>query len=186
MEADRIIPTVRLGMNSQEYQFDLFSESLDSAKSFVSKNRKEGVVCPCCGQFSKIYKRKLNSTMSYGLLVFINVNRRNGFGKYYHMLEIAKADKRFQNCSRGGDFAKLAYWGFITEMPKDPKRTDSRTSGFWKATENGVLFSEGKITVPKYVYVYNQKAQGFSDEQINIKESLGNAFNYSELMGAAI
>jgi hypothetical protein len=42
--------------------------------------------------------------------------------------------------------------------------------------------NEGKVAVPKYVYLYNQLLLRLSEEMTTIREALGEKFKYDELM----
>ena len=53
-------------------------ETVKEAKTFLRKNFDQGIDCPCCGQFVKKYKRKLNSSMAYALIL-IGKNRLAGY-----------------------------------------------------------------------------------------------------------
>ena len=52
----------------------------------------------------------------------------------------------------------------------------------WCITERGEKFVKGQLKVNKSVYVFNNKFLGFDGELISIRQSLGNKFDYSELM----
>jgi len=141
----------------------------------VSEARKDllnqldvGVECPCCGQFAKEYKRKLNSAMALYLIRLYKLTEG-----YHHISEIDGAN-------RGGDFAKMKYYGFIEEEINED--TSKRTSGVWKITPEGRAFALNESTVTSHFRVYNGELLGFTGEQINIIEALGQHFNYEELM----
>ncbi len=84
----------------------------------------------------------------------------------------------------GGDSAKLAYWRLIETL--EGEREDGSTRiGYHRITDKGVAFVEGRIRVPKHVFIYDGNHLGFSDETLDIREALGHAFDYGELMRAA-
>lgn len=144
-------------------------ETIKEGKSYLRQNFKNGISCPCCGQFVKQYKRKLNSVMARGLIKLVNLER--GF---HHVGKI------LINTTGSGDFSKLKYWGLIEEKENFDKT--KKASGFWKITEKGVRFAKGEIYLPKYVNIYNTNFLGFSKDKTDIVESLGNKFNYNELI----
>jgi hypothetical protein len=150
----------------QKQLFTTLKESIE----WVSENQKDGCICPCCEQISKIYKRRLNSGMAYELIALYKISI---FGEYVH-------HSRFSETT-GGEISKLRYWGLVIEKPKsDDKNT--RTSGFWAITEKGIDFVLNKIKVSRHLFLYDAKFLGFSKEETNIIESLGKSFNYEELM----
>ena len=68
-------------MNINQLEFDMWAETekgsvmveavIDNAikvtRERLRENLDEGVTCPCCGQYAKRYKRKLNSSMAAAL-----------------------------------------------------------------------------------------------------------------------
>lgn len=152
-------------------------KTLAEAKQELRNNFQKGMNCPCCGQFVKLYKRKLNKTMVYALTIIYKLHKEHGFDKYFKMNEeIAKMNIPSSNI----EYAKLNYWGLLEE--KENTDYSKKTSGYWRLTSTGIDFLENKIDVPTHVFIYNNKVQGFSKEKTFIQEALGNHFNYKELM----
>lgn len=147
-------------------------ETIKEAKAFLRANFNDGVKCPCCAQMVKLYKRKIHYTMAVELIRLYKLS--NGNNKYFHYLEI-----RLEN-NTSGDFAKLAYWGFIEEQINES--TNKKTSGSWRITTKGKHFVKGLIKVPSHAHVYDAVARGFSKNLVGIEECIGKKFNYKELM----
>ena len=145
--------------------------TLIEAKRHLRENFNTGTDCPCCGQFVKLYKRKLGSSQSRSLILLYSLNQKS---EWIHSREITK------KINITGDFAKLVYWNLILEKPKS--KEDKRSSGFWKLTQRGKDFVLGNIKIPSHVFIYNASLQGFSNEQIFIHSALGKKFSYNELM----
>jgi len=146
-------------------------ETIIEGKNYLRENFSTGVGCPCCGQFVKQYKRKLNSNQAWCLISLVKLYRQEA--RFFHINEIGTP-------AGGGDFAKLRYWKLIEE--KKHKGSDKRTSGFWIPTEFGIDFVNDMVRVYKHVFIFNGKVTGWSDESTNIIEALGDKFNYIELM----
>jgi len=139
-------------------------KTLAEAREELVQGLDEGIVCPCCKQFVKRYKRALNSGMAADLIrLYIMGSGYNNFRKF----------------AKTGDYAKLKYWGLIKPMPN---RTNLKSSGFWRITEKGKLFVKSEIMVEKEVFLYDGIEVGYSDEVIRIQDALKNKFNYKELM----
>ncbi len=156
----------------KEYSLDDYKiETVEQAKKYLRNNFEDGCKCPCCDQYVKIYKRKLMVKPIKLLVSLYKMNRG-----YHHVYDMSG-----EKVTTGlGDFAKIKYWGLIEEKPNTDEK--KRTSGYWKITQKGVDFIEGKISVPKYVLIYNAKKYGVDDEKtITITDILEN-FNYKELM----
>lgn len=149
--------------------------TIDEARAYLRKNYAEGVECPCCGQFVKLYKRQIYVSMAADLIKLYRLHRRYGRDRWFHISEIRKST------AGGGDFAKFLHWGLIEEAKKDPEETTTRTSGYWRITLKGEAFVERRLTVQKYVMLYNGKFRGFDGPQVDIRNRLGKKFNYEEL-----
>jgi hypothetical protein len=81
---------------------------------------------------------------------------------------------------QGGYTSLTAYWGLIQEGVE--LRDDGGRRGMWRITQKGEDWIKGKITIPKYVRVYNGKCVGFTGEEITVQQALGEGFNLKTLM----
>lgn len=150
------------------------TDTLAEARDTLRANLDDGSKCPCCDQFARRYKRKLNSDMARSLILIVD--------EYLHephdtsWVDIQEIDVR------GGDYAKLRHWGLLESRPNDDDT--KRTSGLWRPTELGIDFAQGRARMPSHVYIYNNKVDGFTDSTITIREALGDAFDYAELWKA--
>ena len=149
--------------------------TIQEAKTHLRENFDKGTGCPCCGQFVKRYRRSIYGTMARMLIAFYRL-KHPGFMHVNDVIRLTGlADYR---C---GDWAKLVYWGLIEEKSKG-KNEDKRTSGYWRITDRGKEFVEGALTVPKYIYLYNQKYMGNDGPEVHIRDCIGKKFSYEELM----
>jgi len=146
---------------------------------FLSVNR--GGACPCCGLHAKIYKRKLYHTMVVALNHFyVHELASSEKGRYHSVTEVLQGA-----ASRGGDFAKLKYWGLL-EQQKERKKDNNPRSGYWRITDKGKAFIEGKISVPAAVYVFGARALGFSEETVQIRGSEIVMFDYNDTVNGVV
>lgn len=157
---------------------------LSEARVGLDSQLERGQRCPCCQQFAKVYKRKLNSAMAASLICFIKTTGDSR--EYHHMQEVmatwpmslARAAGAF-----GGDFAKLIYWKLVEEKPRtEGDDSNGRTSGYWRITDKGRQFAKGTVAVESHVLLYDGQLIGFTPDSITIQEALGSRFNYEELM----
>lgn len=141
----------------------------------ASKGQK-GCKCPVCEQRVKVYKRKLNSNMAATMCWIVGASKGT-------WVDVPKSAPRF--VVRTNQYATIRFWDLIEQKPnyRDPTR---RGSGIWRPTALGVSFVSQNAVVPKYVYLYNNKPLGFSDEQIGVREALGNKFSYEELLNESV
>jgi hypothetical protein len=154
--------------------------TLKEAKDVLRAEWNEGIECPCCTQFVKLYKRKITSSMAYALILLYRYFEANPDQEWVHMNDYLNTlDIPFP--VKSGDNAKLRYWDLLEEKPE--QRDDgSNRAGYWKLTELGREFVEGEITVRSHAKVFNSKSYGLTGVDVTIHEALGNKFNYDELM----
>lgn len=155
------------------------TQTLEEAKAFLRKNFLTGVDCPCCRQFVKLYKRKLHSSMAVTLIrifKYYQEGSADGSLTEIHVKEYLRRNK-FKNAH---DWMLLRYWKLI-EPIKQEKETTNR-NGYWRITELGRSFVLGSVKVPASVFIYNSRLYGSDEKLTDIKQALGNAFDYNELM----
>jgi predicted transcriptional regulator len=110
-------------------------ETLQESKEFLRANFDKGVSCPCCNQFVKLYKRKLNSGMAMAL---IHIYKQ---GNWINVKDYMRKNSLPNN----HDWTLLRYWGLIEESTKTEE--GKKTNGVWRITQKGVKFIEKKINV---------------------------------------
>ena len=174
--------------NDRQTQFDLWSETdrgramvdtviTDSVVVAADRLRSkldEGTICPCCDQYAKRYKRKLNSSIAAALCWMWNHNR----DAWINVPAQAPAW-----ILKAREYPKLAWWGLIEEKPRKPG-SKGRTSGVWRVTSLGSEFVRSCVGVPRYAFVYNGTVEDFSTAApVYIRAALGDAFDYAGLMG---
>lgn len=151
-------------------------ETMKGAKAYLRENLEKGVNCPCCGQFVKLYKRKLNSGMAYGLIQVFKLSQEKD-GGWFHINELLER----KIASSQLEIPRLQYWRLVEQKENVDDPTKKHT-GFWRLTDRGHAFAIGQIYVKKHVYIFNGKCFGFSSEDTTIQEALGDKFDYEELM----
>lgn len=156
-------------------------ELMQEGKEYLRQNFDKGVPCPCCGQFVKRYKYAFHNGMARAL-IYLYTATKQGVGDdndgYINVNPyfVSIGVKFF------GYHPKLEHWRMIERMPNTDKTKP--WSGYWRLTERGKQFADGEIKAAKHVYLYNKVALGFSDELIDIRDALGEKFDYEELMKA--
>lgn len=140
----------------------------------MDKAKQKGTECPCCGQFVKVYRRTINSTMARQLITAHGMHAEG----WFHTRDVVLADS-----AGAGDFSKLECWGLIYRQPHVQGEEGKRTSGMWKITDKGRDFIAGRVTVPQYAYIYNGNLLELGGVDIHIEHALGKKFDYREIMG---
>jgi hypothetical protein len=165
--------------------------SLEDAKKWLRERFGKGATCPCCNQFVKLYRRPFNYSMAVVLLLMERYYRRVGVSaeEWLHVpsyiTEAVAYHPRGAVAIRGGDWAKMKYWGLIEEKP-EVRDDGSPRAGYWRMTPLGRQFATRAAKVASHVYIYNgEPMQKTADEQITIDDALGTHFNYADLMADA-
>lgn len=141
------------------------------AQIFEEEAFRQGSFCPCCDQYVRLQRRKLNSNMAMFLCSLVRAYRKTQEPVHYSNLKF-----------RGRDYAYLEAWGLARGTGRGPE-DKGRVSGLWVPTLKGVRFVNRQETVPSHAFTYNGEARGFTTALVTIDEALGSAFDYDELMG---
>jgi hypothetical protein len=143
--------------------------TLGEARAWLRKRAEEGATCPCCTQFAKVYKRKLNSGMARSLIAMFVIKGTD----WVHIPTELSARSREEG--------KLAYWGLVEESVEP--RDDGGRAGWWRVTPAGRRFVLRETRVPKYARIYDGRRLSLTGEPVSIMDALGDKFDYNELMG---
>jgi len=87
------------------------------------------------------------------------------------------------------EFTRLKHWGLVEkrkDAPAELRERDVKDSGYWRITRPGINFLFGNSTVKKYLYIFDDRVVGYSDEYVGVSDCLGVKFSYSELMTGLI
>lgn len=151
--------------------------NLDEAKDVVERGKwdRDGVRCPCCDEFHKVYRRSLGSSMARWLIELVRLYSEDETHYHYSTGTFAGMVT--------GDVAKLVHWDLIAPMPDPLPDQQSRRSGYWRPTSHGIDFVCGRVRVSQFRYEHKNKWwSDAADPQITIVDALGDGFNYSALM----
>jgi hypothetical protein len=164
--------------------------TLQEAKVWLRARFGKGATCPCCNQFVKLYRRPMNKSMAFVLLLIARYYRRYDVrpDDWLHVPsyinEVVASNPRRSAAVRG-DWAKLKFWGLIEEKP-DVRDDGSPRVGYWRLTPLGRQFVAREVKVPSHVYIYNgEPLQRSVDELVTIDDALGTEFSYAEIMAEA-
>jgi hypothetical protein len=143
---------------------------LRDARKYVQNKRFEGVICPCCDQNARVYKRRLTHSMVQAL---IGLYRAGGISEWVHGPSITREHR--------GEEARLQYWGLIEPATAESKPLGAQR-GYWRVTRRGQLFLSNKISVPAYAQVYNARSFGLRGKPTKITDILGSRFSLKKLL----
>ena len=133
-------------------------DKVEVAQKYVSDRLHDGVDCPVCGSHVQMYRRKIYPKMAKWLQWLVDRFESDQMWIDAHGSPV-----------RGGDYAKLLYWGLI-ERARDGGKGQA---GLWRPTPVGIAFVRDGTEVAKYAFVYLGKVEGLSDEKLTIGDILG-------------
>ena len=158
------------------------AKTIQQAKEELRGAWREGIDCPCCGQFVKLYRRKVTSSMARGLISVYHYFERPNAEEWLHVPGFLKSS------TLCGDFSKLRHWELVELQPFQEREDGSKRAGYYRITEVGREYVRGEILIDKYRYEYNGQVRKVTDAdttQASIKDALGSKFDYRELMAVA-
>ncbi len=149
--------------------------TLEEARAIVREKAEEagGTVCPCCDKLVKVYRRKLHTEMA--LFLFKLFRKHQIYPRFYSMREIFPSSNK-----AASDGSYLPHWQLVEKS--DTVNNADAPAGLYRMTDLGVRFVHNQEYVPSHVHLLNNKVVGWSDKKLNVEQSLGNKFNYSELL----
>lgn len=147
-------------------------QTLADAKSWLRERIDEGDKCPCCTQFAKVYRRKIDGGMAH-ILVQMYRKQNEQDGRWVHVPSLGTA---------GGDPIKTRHWGLIEERQVQREDGSSR-AGWWRLTRLGQDFVSNRVRIAKHARLYDGRCLGLdATETVSVLDCLGTKFNYEELM----
>jgi len=152
--------------------------SIDEAKRWLKRVVHEGARCPCCGQFARVYKRKLLPDLAAILIFIYREALQHPDQEWIHVPTLLSRDARVSRM--GGEYARASLWGLIQAKPGEA--ADAESSGYYKLSDRGVAFVDCNLTVSEYVWVYNGTRIDEEGRMLTIRDILGLKYSYEELM----
>lgn len=169
------MPRKKLEMGNTN--FDLLpvvpeGRTLEDAQEDIKDALEEGdsIFCPCCGRFVKAYAKKLSATMVAYLIEFVAAYMRSR-----DWVDVTTLPA-YQTAKQRGDYAALIHWGLL--------KAKEGEKALFQPTKDGYDFMRGTIQVPTHCFQFNGEIFGFSATMIEVRETLGDKFDYDELMKA--
>jgi hypothetical protein len=144
---------------------------VETWQQFNSAIKDKGANCPCCGRWGKINGYQITSTQVRGMIWMFQNFHENEW------VDLGKAPKWVL---RSKSMATLHHWGLLETKKNTGKKV--RGSGLWRLTPLGRDFIHRHITLPKYAFVFNNRLEKYSEDQVDVVQALGKKFSYEELM----
>jgi len=130
------------------------------ARKYVAREAltPHGVVCPCCGQKAKVYRRPFRAGFAQILGWLVDAFDRDA--RAYHLN--TEAPRPYV---RSRDYSFLEKWGLASQKAR----------GWWVPTRNGGRFVNEGMTVDSHVLVYNNRTVGYEGEKVTFTDDLPEA-----------
>lgn len=154
--------------------------TIAEAREELKAHLDEGVECPVCGQFAKVYKRALRAALVVSLIHIYKFFRTNPATEW---LDDTPAYLRTVGTYTTNDVALLRHWRLLEPRP-GVRGDGSWRTGSFRITHEGRAFVRGVLKVPRFAVLYNQELLQLEGDLISVKDALGDDFDYSELMEA--
>ncbi len=119
-------------------------------------------ICPACSQKMMVYRRSVRKNMIPGLVVL-----SDGIPRRTVELGLSPGAR--------SDFTTLRFWGLIyRNLKKDRNK--------WMITKHGLLFLEGKTTISKYAFIFNNQTKRYSKQIVSLQQIYPEKIDYDEIM----
>lgn len=120
--------------------------------------------CPCCERYAKITPTHLHFTMVKQLL---KMKWRGMQGqRFVRSRELADATVGTNGC-----MTTTKHWGFVLNGEDTTELSGTKgAASLWTISQKGLDFIAGKIAVPKFCLLYDDKVYGWSDELVFVTQ----------------
>lgn len=149
--------------------------TLQEARDHVREHADEGVTCPCCDRYVRVYRRTITKSQVEFLVDLLYAARaharRDGRPVGHVYVDVRTIQGQHM---RGGDYSKLAYWGLIERSTAE--------QGYWRITPLGRSWLRGTVVVPRYAYVLDGVVQRFSTDGLGVDDARREVFDLDKLL----
>lgn len=114
-------------------------------------------ICECCG--GKLVKYK--HSLSKSLMKCLYIASKAGDAPF-------NPGELDMNYNQRANFQKLQYWGLVYRINKDKAK-----GGDWRISHKGWSFLCGEIRVPKTVWTFRGKFDGYEGKEVSIIDITG-------------
>lgn len=142
---------------------------LEEAQDEFFDNLVEGIKCPCCDRWGKVYRWSLYPNAA---ALICRMVAESGAGQFVETKTIIERGLSRRTEGR--------HWGLIEQ--ESELRADGGRTGWWRVTPLGERFVSGESTIPKYAWVYDKKVIHLGGPEITLPEALKGKFDYNEMM----
>ena len=148
-------------------------------KQHIRDNVADGLRCPVCESWCKVYDYKLNRRHAALLLKFYDSVR----------LGSCRLHNDFAHAMKLTTYTTPKHWGLIerceASLACDGDDDDSENDGLWCITQRGEQFLKGQVSIPQRVSVLHDTVIDSSAELETIRDVWGRAtrFKFADVLG---
>lgn len=147
-------------------------DALDDARVWVNDRMEDGSSCPCCGQWVRLNKFSIQSTVAYALIHIDAYFMELDAASWLHVRQFVDKLKY-----KPTNIPMLRHWG-ILERREGEKEDGNPRLGEYRITPLGHQYAQGNVSLPEFLYYYNDTPYRLDGPLRDIKYALGDAFNY--------
>jgi hypothetical protein len=147
----------------------------DLRSQWRTRIENDGGYCPVCDRWGKISGFSINATMAKSLIWLCTFHHDTA----NTWVNVPLHAPRW--LVRSNQLPTLRRWGLVERCAPD-EEGQTKYSGLWRPTSKGWAFFQGKISIPKKFYAYNNKVEGYSIEQVKIMDCFKTNFDYQQVM----
>lgn len=138
---------------------DLVSEEL---KEKVKKGQH--VVNPIDRRVMRLNIVKFNPSWAKMLKILYEMQKKEGIKVFQPITPLVYSHPQEYNLKKGmpSSWTQCKHWRLIESNP-----SEGRKQGYYRLTQKGFDFVEGKITIPEKAQVYQDECQGFEGDEIS-------------------
>lgn len=153
---------------------DPHETTVQQAREIVRSRRDDGIHCPCCDRYVKVYRRSITRSQVLFLAHLYRLARQeaNLAGVAPEVIRVDARDIKGQHM-RGGDYAKLTLWGLV-DSPAD-------TPGLWRINPKGVAWLYGDVSVDRYAHVVDGELLRYSGPRWSVHDAYRETFRIQDI-----
>ena len=118
--------------------------------------------CACCGKQVVLNRHTINFMATEGLRFIVSSWRMAKGSHGAQGIRVNGNPKTPEAILKSRNYSKLQFWGLLEKV--------NEQKDFWKPTQLGLDFIDGKVALPTTVITYNGDAIGYSGKQVFIHQ----------------
>lgn len=140
-------------------------------------SRGLGCYCPVCDKIVKIRRYRVYLANVCFLVTLRELQRDPEWEASFGFVRI-NGPRKLPGLGMSNGYANLKFFGLLEHLGRE---NDGDTRGFWRVSLFGRRFLDRRETIPRYVWVYNNKILAASRENVMVDECRKGVWGRSHL-----